>query len=430
MQAWHWALAGVWGVWVAWGVQAWVCVLLNGKLLRRVRRPVREKFERFTPRAVVIVPFKGLEPGLAEHVRAMLNQDYPAYEVLLVVESREDAAYEVLTREAEAVGGMEGWKGVERGVRARVMVAGLAGPNEGQKVHNQLAALGVAMSRVQEGDVPKALVFADSDAAAGPDWLAHLVGPLVESQRTAVTSGYRWLIPTDDALPSRLASVLNSSVAAFAGRDRLMLAWGGSMAMLTTTAAEGDLIGHLRGSLSDDYQVTRMARALGRRVYFVPQCLVTSPASFTWTSLVEFARRQHLITRLHMPAMYWAGLAMLTLYIAGLASAWGILLASLLWEPPRPLLPRSIATLLTVAAANLIRSSLRRRIIRARFGEATLARLTPTLRLDRWATSFWITLHWLLMLRAMVGRTITWRGVRYRIDGPQRIVREGEEMSL
>jgi hypothetical protein len=38
-----------------------------------------------------------------------------------------------------------------------------------------------------------------------------------------------------------------------------------------------------------------------------------------------------------------------------------------------------------------------------------------------------MTAHLLLMLRATVGRTISWRGIRYRIDSPQKVRRMPRE---
>src|SRR5690606_30679554 len=134
---------------------------------------------------------------------------------------------------------------------------------------------------------------ADSDAAPGPGWLGALVGPLSKSAN-AVTSGYRWFVPQDSSFWSSVASVMNSSVACFAARQRFILAWGGSMAMRVETAEEGGLVDRWRGALSDDYAVTRMAWDMGARVYFVPHCLVPAPGSFTRRSLFEFARRQYI----------------------------------------------------------------------------------------------------------------------------------------
>ena len=36
-----------------------------------------------------------------------------------------------------------------------------------------------------------------------------------------------------------------------------------------------------------------------------------------------------------------------------------------------------------------------------------------------WAWPLVIGLNWALLLTAAIGRTITWRGIMYRMDGPQ-----------
>ena len=40
-------------------------------------------------------------------------------------------------------------------------------------------------------------------------------------------------------------------------------------------------------------------------------------------------------------------------------------------------------------------------------------------RLNIWAWPLLIALNWVLLLSTAVGRTITWRGISYRMDGPQ-----------
>ena len=53
---------------------------------------------RYQPKAVVIVPCKGLEDGLEENIRALCTQDYREYELIFVTESEMDAAYPLLSK--------------------------------------------------------------------------------------------------------------------------------------------------------------------------------------------------------------------------------------------------------------------------------------------------------------------------------------------
>lgn len=399
-------------LWVAWSAQAILSAMQVRKFWRRLNRNRRRAYDRYRPPAAVVVPFKGLEDNLEDNLRSLCEQDYPDYRVVLVVESEQDPAYPALVQASAAC-----TKPVD------IVVAGLADAHEGQKVHN----LRAAMEHLQQQDAGEAAwVFADSDAVPGADWLGELVGPLVHTERTAVTTGYRWLVPenSDTGKPtiwSKLASIVNSSAACFMGRDAWNQAWGGSMAVRVDMAKQGNLSEMMAGSISDDYRMTAMCKSLGKRVYFVPRCLVPSPVHFTLPSLINFARRQYLITRIHAPRVYFGGLFVTTLYVAGLSSALIALIASLIQQPADNRWLWPAAAMLVVFAANHVRAYYRRLAIEQAFTPAVAEQLRSTLTLDRWATSLWMTANWLLMLTALVGRTINWRGNIYRMLGPQRV---------
>jgi len=403
-------------VWFAWLLQAVLSMSLAIKFARIVARPVRQMQRDHLPPAVVIVPFKGVEPAMADNLDALCMLDYPRYELLLVVESSDDPAVALLE---QAIA-----RHPDR--PARIVVAGRADAHTGQKVHNLLAALDAAGPRPDH----HALVFADSDAVPGPCWLADLVTPLVYIRHYAVTTGYRWLVPrpgpgqTRPSIWSHLASILNSSAAMFYARRAYSHAWGGSMAMLAGTAREGDLRGLWRGALSDDYQATRLAKQLGRQVYFVPTCLVASPVSLPADTFFNFARRQYIITRTHMPQLYWIALGFQALYVLGGASAWaaavGLAFVDVggLWHWWGP-----AAVIGAVLVANQIRAAFRRRVLRLRFDRRVTDPLVPTRWIDGTLTGVWSAVHLAAILTALTSRTIVWRGIGYRIDGPQSIRR-------
>lgn len=407
-------------LWAAWVVQAALSAWQTYRFSRRFRREPRDFYTGFRPHAVVIVPFKGLDVDLAQGVASLCEQDYPGYELLLIVDSKDDPAYPVLLEQLKRYPQRD----------ARVLIAGPAGPNEGQKVHNQLYAIDYLTSRKdRREDTPEAWVFADSDAVPGPQWLGEMVGPLVRADKVGVTTGYRWLVPAARAggrpasVWSHLASVMNSSVACQHRFDALNYAWGGSMALLAQTARQGDLRGRLVGALCDDYQFSRMSRDLGLRIYFVPPCLVASPVDFDFKSLVNFAHRQYLLTRVYAPGLFAAAVALTSLYVAGLLSAWGAILVALLGgaEAGAWVTPACFGA--AVFAANQARASCRRLVIKAAFGPQMVAQLRTTLLWDRWATPLWMTLHWLLIVRSAFGRTMRWRGITYRLYAPQRVER-------
>src|SRR5690606_38659825 len=127
------------------------------KLLRRLGRDPRPAYAAHRPPVVVVMPFKGVEPRLCAALDRLFRQDYGGeYRLLLVVDSAADPAHgllqQVMARHPRR--------------RAELIVAGEAGPHEGQKVHNQLAAIDLLMRDRHD----QVWVFADSDAVPGPHW--------------------------------------------------------------------------------------------------------------------------------------------------------------------------------------------------------------------------------------------------------------------
>ena len=231
-------------LWAMWALQSLWCLMEVRRFRGRERRWA-EKMRctgwaqrAFEPRAVLIVPVKGADSHLHDHAEFFLSQRYRGgYRAVFVVESESDPAYGVL-------------KDLESrprcGVPVLVLVSGVA-ERGGQKVHNQLCAL---RRLLPEDEV---VVFADIDIATGRHWLRHLVRPLAK-EHVGGTTGYRWLIPSAN-LASRLASIINASVATLLGVPWRNHAWGGSMAIRRSVMEESKLLQLMDGALSDDYHL-------------------------------------------------------------------------------------------------------------------------------------------------------------------------------
>ena len=61
-----------------------------------VRRETSRALPDFQPFVSVIAPGRGLEPGLADNLRPLLEQDYPRYEVLFVFDRADDPAVKIV----------------------------------------------------------------------------------------------------------------------------------------------------------------------------------------------------------------------------------------------------------------------------------------------------------------------------------------------
>lgn len=403
-------------IWLAWVAQAWLSAWNVRFFWRRFDKT--RKFNSIAdPRATLIVPFKGTDPDLSQTLDLLCTQDYPNYDLVWVIDDAADPVAPLLHAAAA--------RHPQRHIR--IMVSGKAGANQGQKTHNQRFVLQQIEPSADDEDV---WVFCDSDAVPGRDWLLKMIEPLRRKSEVAMSTGYRWLVPAHPergtfggAFWSQVASVINSSVACFLGRERFVYAWGGSMALRVAVAREGKLIEKLRGALTDDYQFSAMSRELGKVIYFVPQALVPTPVDFTWATLLNFAHRQYLITRVYVPRLVRWGWMLTGLYVSGFATAWVVTLGALV--NPQFFHPwtLSLPAIVLVMLGDGVRSYYRRQVVREAFEPSIQQQLAGTLAFDRWGTPVWMALNFVLITRAFIGRTMVWRGVKYRLLGPQQCER-------
>jgi cellulose synthase/poly-beta-1,6-N-acetylglucosamine synthase-like glycosyltransferase len=181
-------------------------------------------------------------------------------------------------------------------MNATVLVAGQA-QDSGQKVHNLLYATENA------GQTADVLIFCDADARFARNWISNLIAPL-ENPNVGVATGYRWYVSIRGGLPGMLRSSWNASVVTMLGSHSRNFAWGGSMALRRETFDRLRIRAAWRGSVSDDYAVTRAAREARVPIVFVPVCLVPSYGRCTWSELLEFTTRQIIITRVYDPTLW------------------------------------------------------------------------------------------------------------------------------
>ena len=377
------------------GVQS----LLNGfRYAAYVRRETSRAVSQFQPFVSVIVPGRGVEPGLANNLRTLLTQDYPRYEVLFVFDSPEDPATRVV---AELIS--------KSAVAAKTIIAGPA-TDSGQKVHNLRIAVGEVDSQSE------VLVFVDTDARPARDWLKLLVAPLADETLGAST-GYRWFIPDRGGIASRLRSVWNASIASALGGDMAKnFCWGGSTAIRRTTFAKLGMDERWRGSVSDDFTLTHVLKEAKLPIHFTPNCLVASVGDCDFKELLEFTTRQIKITRVYAPQL-WLPLLLGSALFA-IAFFGGIILLILSIPSPSPALPLILLILFTLGA---IKSFIRWRVIfipLIGYRDALMRDLPAHIFLWPFASLLYLYNG----IAAGFSRRIKWRGITYELKSPNEAV--------
>ena len=330
---------------------------------------------------------------MIDNLRPLLTQDYARYEVLFVVDSAKDPAIKIADQLRSG-----------SAVASRIVIAGPA-TDSGQKVHN----LRVAVNEIDPQS--EVLVFVDTDARPASDWLRKLVAPLTDETLGAST-GYRWFVPERGGIASRVRGVWNASVASALGSDTAKnFCWGGSTAIRRTTFTRLNVSERWRGSVSDDFTITRVLKDAKLPIHFTPNCLVASVGDCDFKELLEFTTRQIKITRVYASHLWLPLLLGSALFaIAFFGGITLLILQILKILSPTVLLPLVLLVIFTLGAA---KSFIRFRAV---------SRALTTSRADLVAHIFlWPFASLLYLYNAIAAgfsRRIKWRGITYELKSP------------
>lgn len=364
-------------------------------------KSTKEKPSALRPRTCLIVPCKGLDAHFDSNLRSFFRQDYENYHLVFVVESESDPAYEKLCALKETLGP------ASHALDVNILVAG-ASRCCSQKIHNLL----YAYDRIPADS--EVLAFADSDICVHADWLSRLIRPL-RRPKCGLTTGYRWFIPTRNNAATLALSAINAAVAQFLGNSPFNQAWGGSMAIRTEDFRRLNVSQLWANTLSDDLSLSQAVKRAGMRITFVPECLVASFESSTWPKLYEFGRRQFLITRVYAPGAWRLGFLSSLGSVLGL---WGTIAMAIYATAvhAEPILSY-VAVPLVFLAGQFVRAILRQMMAVEALGEY-LPRLRPAMAADLAGFWLWSLVLFASMLSSAFGRTIRWRGIRYKLISP------------
>ncbi|MBA3715179.1 MAG: glycosyltransferase family 2 protein [Pyrinomonadaceae bacterium] len=370
------------------------------RYLAYVRREMNAKRPFFMPFASVIVPCRGLDQGLRVNVEALFAQHYPTYELIFVADGADDPALAIVetVRRDFAEASIP---------RVRVVIAGQA-HDSGQKVHNLRAA-------VREIDpASEVLVFVDTDARPRADWLRSLVAPLAD-ENVGATTGYRWFISITGGFASHLRSVWNASIASALGANGASnFCWGGSTAVMRATFERLDVAGQWRGTVSDDFTLTRTLQRAKLAIYFVPNCLTATYEDCTFAQLVEFSTRQMKITRVYAPHLWKIVLVSNLLFV--LVFFGGVALVA-----ARATLGLSVEMLLALVlwiyTLGMWKAYLRLRAVALPLASAR-ASLNRSLLPHLFLWPLTAVLYLYNAVAAGFSRRITWRGITYELKSP------------
>ena len=163
------------------------------------------------------------------------------------------------------------------------------------------------------------------------------------------------------------------------------------------------------GSISDDYGVTRAARAANMQIVFVPLCLIPSYGECSWNELLEFTTRQIFIARIYDPhvwrtafiAQWFYTVAFWALFVF----SWNHAAAAALW--------------ITIFALSASKAALRVQAVGTVLPDRALLK-------HRWSyillAPFIAALYAYNLVRSALSRQILWRQIHYTLLTANRVV--------
>ncbi|MDM9385340.1 glycosyltransferase family 2 protein [Chlorogloeopsis sp. ULAP01] len=359
--------------------------------------------DKLLPKAAVILSLRGADPFLADCVRALLYQNYPQYDLHIVIDSQEDPAWNIVNET------------IQQAKVTHVQVSPLiARYNTCSLKCSALVQAICALDNSYE-----AAAFIDADVIAHTNWLRELVAPLVD-KRIGATTGNRWYMPHTKQWGSLVRYAYNS--ASVVSMYIYKYAWGGSMAMNLSVLRQAQLLKTWTQSISVDAPVHRALQKVGLKVKFVPTVMMINREECNLAQCLRFIKRQLLMPRLYHPKwmLFFAQVLAPTF---ALVTAMGLLLISLVsgniaaagWIGSG-----FIGYILAMALLLALLEQSVRRVVRG-YDELTksfsfqfIAKILLAIPLAQLVSA-------LATVLALLTRNVEWRGVIYQIKDPYNV---------
>ena len=357
------------------------------------------------PSALVILCLRGADPSLGNCLTGLLNQNYPQFDVLIVVDDPADEAWQA-AHELVAANGATNVR-IEA-LRHRPTTCGL-----------KCAALVQAWSQVDERYAVVATI--DADVVPHSTWLRELVAPFADP-RVGAACGNRWYRPRPISWGAAVRYLWNAG--AVVPMYWHGIAWGGTLALRSSVLRDTDYRDRVGRALCEDVMLRDVLRRAKLRLHFTPSLMLVNREDCTLAGFFHWMRRQTLIMKLYhsdSPAMLTHGLlcgaylsvASVTLVAAavvgdgiavyGVGLGLGLFLASLLGPEP----------FMNAAVGRIVR---RRGETLQPYSWGEKSQLVAALPLTQLVYAAAVV----TLLRA---RLVEWRGIFYRVEGPLQITR-------
>ncbi len=352
------------------------------------------------PRTAIVLCLRGADPFLPKCLEALLKQNYPDYELQIIIDSHQDPAWEIVTQTVKKLD-------VEN-----VKISPLEVKNSTCSL--KCSALVQAISSLDDNCEAVALV--DADTIVHSNWLRELVTPLTNPQ-VGATTGNRWYLPQGRYWGSVVRYLWNAG--AVLQMHFYQIPWGGSLAIKTEIIHRTGLLSKWKRAFNEDTMLKPILQQQGLIVEFVPSILMVNREECNLNSFIPWVKRQLLCPKLYHSS--WNAVAIhgiLTALVPSVAVILSLITClNAQWS--------SLAYFGSGLAIYIVTEILCLIILEYKIGHIVKAR-GETLPFIDVSTIFKVLLalpltqivYSLALSSAMFIRQVEWRGITYQIKSP------------
>ncbi|MBW4563952.1 MAG: glycosyltransferase family 2 protein [Mojavia pulchra JT2-VF2] len=358
------------------------------------------------PKTAVILCLRGADPYLSDCLQALLKQNYPQYDLKIIVDHQEDPAWKIAVDTVQEQGA------------SNVEISALTTVRNNCSL--KCSSLLQAVSELD--DSYKIVALVDADTVVHPNWLRELVSPLADPH-VGATTGHRWYLPTGRYWGSLVRYIGN--VSTVVQMYLFGVPWGGTLAIKTEVLRQTGLLDKWSQAFGEDMMIRSVLKKYGMQVKFVPSLMMLNQEECDLPSLRTSIHRQLLCARLYHPqwmavvgdvisSILFPNLVLMSLLGALLTWQWesvalllgyyGSYTLGLLW----------LMVILEQGVQQVIRDRNQPNQPLAKLSSPIIIRLLLGIPLTQW-------IYGLGMLSSLRISTVKWRGINYRISGPWNI---------
>lgn len=357
----------------------------------------------FLPKATVILCMRGADPFLPDCLQGLMAQDYPNYQLRIVIDSPEDPAWEV----------------VEKTLQNRNATSITISPLEERRLTCCLKCSSLIQAVSGLDADCEVIAILDADVVPHHTYLRELVAPLA-NPKIGVASGNRWYSPVGDQWGSVVRYVFNAP--AVMQMTAYKMPFGGALAFKADILRDSPLLERWGRSLTDTPVLAGVFREQGLGVAFVPSLMMGNLEGCKLPNFIRWMKRQLLMVRLyHPPSKWWAIIAHGTVISLIPALSVALLLTSVLtgqWEVFAAITSGLVLYGIGSLSIILILERYVRKVLKTHDGEILAPFSLPKLLQIMVAIPLMQFIYPIALYSVMLMRNVNWRGVRYEVHGP------------